>query len=113
MFLWVRDLAKAAQLYARLLGLEIQEEERYGHLHIFELGHGTSLILDSNGMDNIPVPETGPVLFKLSTRDIDAAYRQAQELGFQITYGIVRYPQVSFFNIRDADGNIITISQDH
>jgi catechol 2,3-dioxygenase-like lactoylglutathione lyase family enzyme len=112
-FVWVRNLDKSAQLYAALLGLEIREQDRYGHLHMFRLANGTSLILDSNGMEEIPVPEVGPVLFKLNTVDIEGAYRHAEELGFKVIYGIARYPQVSFFNIRDEDGNIITISQNH
>lgn len=92
-------------------GLSRYGEDRFGHLHIFRLPNGTSLILDSNGMAEIPVPETGPVLFKLNTPDIEAAYRHAQELGFQIVYGIARYPNVAFFNMRDKDGNIVTVSQ--
>jgi catechol 2,3-dioxygenase-like lactoylglutathione lyase family enzyme len=112
-FLWVRQLDQAVKLYANYLGLEVREEDRFGHLHMFVLPNGTSLILDSNGMESIPVPEVGPVLFKLSTVDIDGALKHAQELGFQVVYGIARYPKVSFFNIRDEDGNIITVSQDH
>ncbi|MFD0694397.1 VOC family protein [Paenibacillus sp. GCM10027628] len=112
-FLWVRNLDKSVKLYAALLGLEIREQDRYGHLHMFNLSNGTGLILDSNGMSEIPVPEVGPVLFKMSTVDIEGAHRHALELGFQVIYGIARYPQVSFFNIRDDDGNIITISQNH
>ncbi|WP_223192830.1 VOC family protein [Paenibacillus sedimenti] len=112
-FLWVRNLDKSVKLYAALLGLEIREQDRNDHLHLFKLSNGTSLILDSNGMSEIPVPEVGPVLFKLNTVDIEGAHRHAEELGFQVVYGIARYPQVSFFNIRDEDGNIITISQNH
>ncbi|WP_409344063.1 VOC family protein [Paenibacillus sp. MBLB4367] len=110
-FLWVRNLDEAVQLYSKFMGLEVREQDRYGHLHMFNLDDGSSLILDSNGMESVPVPEAGPVLFKVSTDDIEGARRHAQELGFQIVYDIVHYPKVSFFNIRDRDGNILTVSQ--
>ncbi|WP_248924363.1 VOC family protein [Paenibacillus hamazuiensis] len=112
-FLWVRDLDRAVDRYGKLLGLEVKPEQRYGKLHMFRLHDGSAILLDSNGMDNIPVPEQGPVICKFSTMNIDDAHRHALELGFEVVYGIVRYPRVSFFNIRDEEGNIITISQDH
>lgn len=111
-FLWVRDLNRAVERYAKLLGLEVREQDRFGHLHLFRLDSGTALMLDSNGMENVPVPERGPVLFKLPTYDIDRAAKESQDLGFEIVYGIQRLPQVSFFNIRDDDGNILMICQD-
>lgn len=110
-FLWVRNLESTVDRYSKLLGLKVEPENRYGHLHMFHLDNGSAIILDSNGMESIPVPEQGPVICKFSTSNIDDAHRHAVELGFQVTHGIVRYPQVSYFNIRDEDGNIITISQ--
>jgi catechol 2,3-dioxygenase-like lactoylglutathione lyase family enzyme len=110
-FLWVRNLDQAVNSYSKLMGLDVREQDRFGHLHLFHLDNNTHLLLDSNGMDSIPVPDRGPVLFKLSTRDIDKAHKHAQGLGFEVVYGIVRLPQVSFFNIRDEDGNILTVSQ--
>jgi catechol 2,3-dioxygenase-like lactoylglutathione lyase family enzyme len=111
--LWVRNLDLAVDRYSKLMGLEVKEENRFGHLHLFHLDNGTHFMLDSNGMDNVPVPEKGPVLFKLDTYDIDRAAREATDLGFQIVHGIVRLDPVSYFNIRDEDGNIIMISQNH
>lgn len=111
---WVRDMDRAVERYSRLMGLEVREQDRpLSHLHIFRLANGTNLMLDSNGMDAIPVHEKGPVLFKLTTQDIDAAYDHAVQLGFQVVYGIMRLNKVSFFNIRDEDGNILTVSQEH
>lgn len=112
--LWVRDMDRAVGRYSRLMGLDVRGEDRkMNHLHLFRLDNGTSLMLDSNGMESVPVPENGPVLFKLSTPDIDAACEHAQQLGFEVVYGIVRLDRVSFFNIRDEDGNVITVCQDH
>lgn len=113
LFLCVRDLNRAVERYSQLLGLEVRKQDRYRHLHVFRLDNGSELMLDSNGMEDVPIAEKGPVLFKLSTYDIDQAAKEAQEIGFDIVYGIQRLPQVSFFNIRDEDGNTIMICQEH
>ncbi|MBB6671056.1 VOC family protein [Cohnella nanjingensis] len=110
---WVRDLDAAVARYSQLLGIEVREQDRYGHLHLFRLDNGTHLMLDSNGMAEVPIPERGGPLFKVSAVDIDKAKDEAVRLGFEVVYGIARLPSVSFFNIRDADGNLITVSQDH
>ncbi|WP_224725029.1 VOC family protein [Paenibacillus vietnamensis] len=112
-FLWVRNLERAVDTYAKLMGLEVREQDRYGHLHLFRLDNGSHLMLDSNGMENRPVQENGPVLIKLGTSDIDRAFIEAQELGFKLVYGIDRYPHFSYFNIRDEDGNTLMVCQDH
>ncbi|MBB6732381.1 VOC family protein [Cohnella zeiphila] len=112
-FVWVRRLDRAAALYANLLGLEVREEDRYGHLHLFRLDNGTDLILDSNGMAEIPVPERGPVQFKLDTYDIDRARTEALALGFTAETETRRLPSVSYFVLRDEDGNRLMISQNH
>lgn len=112
-FLWVRNLEDAVQRYAKLLGIGVREQDRYGHLHMFRLDNGTSLILDSNGMEGVSVPERGPVLVKLGTYDIHRAAEEVKALGFEIVYGIERLPMVSYFNMRDVDGNILMITQDH
>jgi predicted enzyme related to lactoylglutathione lyase len=112
-FLWVRNLDKAVERYSKLMGLEVREQDRYGRIHLFHLDNSTDLILDSHGMDNVPVPERGPLLVKLNTRHIEKARQHAIELGFEVVYGIVHLAQVSYFNIRDEDGNILMVSQDH
>lgn len=112
-FLWTRDLERAVDRYSKLLGLEVREQDRHGQLHVFRLDHGAGLILDSNGMDNASVLEQGPVLFQLSTYDIEKAAKEAREVGFEIIYGIQRLPSVSFFNIKDQDGNVLMICEEH
>ncbi|MEI0737202.1 VOC family protein [Paenibacillus sp. JTLBN-2024] len=112
-FLWVRDLNRAVERYAKLMGLEVRAEDRFDHLHVFHLNNGAELILDSNGMEDVPIPERGPVLFQLGTYNIEKAAKEAEEIGFEIVYGIQRLPRVSFFNIRDEDGNIVMVCQQH
>ncbi|KIL41074.1 hypothetical protein SD70_09760 [Gordoniibacillus kamchatkensis] len=112
--LWVRDLDAAVQLYSRILGVEVREQDRYGHLHMFFLENGTSLMLDSNHMAGVPVPERAAPQLKLDCAGIDETYRYIKDqLGLEIVYEIERYPNVSFFNFRDPDGNVITVSEDH
>lgn len=111
--LWTRDLDRAVDCYSKLMGLEVRDQDRYGHLHVFRLDNGIELMIDSNGMENVPVPEQGRVLFQLSTYDIDKAAKEARDIGFEIVYGIQRLPSVSFFNIRDEDGNVAMICQEH
>ncbi|GAA4855174.1 hypothetical protein GCM10023310_37630 [Paenibacillus vulneris] len=111
---WVRDIDRAVERYSRLMGLEVRKEDRHtNQLHQFHLANGTNLLLDSNGMEHIPVPEKGPVLFHLSTSNIDKAIQHTRECGFEVVYGIHRFDQVAFFNIRDEDGNIISVCQKH
>ncbi len=112
-FLWVRNLDKAVDRYSQFMGLDVREQDRYGRLHLFHLDNNTHLMLDSHGMDNVPVPERGPLLIKLNTKDIDKAHQHSIDLGFEVVHGIERLSQVSYFNIRDEDGNVLMVSQDH
>ncbi|MBM7565912.1 VOC family protein [Paenibacillus sacheonensis] len=109
---WVRDLERAVERYGKLIGMQAREEDRYGHLHLFRLDNGTSLMLDSNGMESVPVRENGAPQLKLSTHDIERAKSEALQHGFEIALDIQRLPSVSYFNIRDEDGNVLTITQD-
>lgn len=111
--LWVRDLDGAVERYAKLLGLEVRKEDRYGLLHLFRLDNGTHLMLDSHGMESVPVPERGPVLFKLNAFDIRKAAEEAEACGFTIVRGIEYLPEVAYFNMKDPDGNVLMVTQDH
>ncbi|MCC3376594.1 VOC family protein [Cohnella sp. REN36] len=111
--LWVRDLNAAVARYSRLLGIEARERDRYGQLHLFRLDNGTHLMLDSHGMAEVPVQANAAPTLKIGATDIDRAREEAVRLGFEVVYGIQRLGPVSYFNIRDIDGNVITISQEH
>lgn len=112
--LWVRDLDAAVNLYSRLLGVEVREQDRYNHLHMFHFENGTAIMLDSYGMAGVPMPERGAPQMKLDCANIDDAYRYIKEvLGLDIVYEIERLPNVSFFNFRDPDGNVIMVTEDH
>ncbi|QHW31043.1 hypothetical protein GZH47_09360 [Paenibacillus rhizovicinus] len=110
--LWVRDLDLAVERYGKLMGLQVREEDRYGKLHLFHIDNGTHLMLDSHGMEEAPVTERGAPLLKLSAYDIERAKSEALQHGFEVVYDIQRLPTVSYFNIRDEDGNVLMITQD-
>lgn len=109
-FIYVRDLKKAIYMYSKLFGYPVKEEETlFGHLYFMPNG----IILDSHGMENRPIPEWLPVSLKLGTKEIDKSMDLIQELGFEISYGVDRSPQVSWFLFKDPDGNTLMMCQDH
>ncbi|OBY76841.1 hypothetical protein BBG47_24845 [Paenibacillus sp. KS1] len=112
--LWSRNLEKSAEQYSKLFNLSNEQQERFDHLHILHLPNGMDIMIDSNGMDNIPVPDKGSPLCFVPAEDIDEAAALIESLGFQIIYGgIMRNEYVSFFNMRDDDFNVITVCQNH
>lgn len=110
--LWVRDLDRAVQRYGSLMGLDIREADRYGKLHLFRLDNGTHLMLDSHGMEEAPARDDEAPLLKLATYDIERAKQEAVRHGFEVVHDIQRLPTVSYFNVRDEDGNVLMITQD-
>jgi predicted enzyme related to lactoylglutathione lyase len=113
--LWVRDLDAAVERYSALLDITERSGKRYGHLHVFELENGTGLMLDSNGMEAASLPDPLPIApqFTVNTDDIDEARTFAEKLGFQVIFDIERNAHVSYFNIRDVDGNVVMVCQNH
>lgn len=112
--LWSRNLERSTDMYRKLFQLSPEQQERFGQLHIFHLPAGMDVMIDSNGMDNVPIPDKAPPLFFIPATDIDKAAAFIQELGFEIIYGgIQRNDAVSFFNMRDPDFNVITVCQNH
>ncbi|MBD0384402.1 VOC family protein [Paenibacillus sedimenti] len=109
-FIYVRDLNKAIDMYSKLFGYDVKNEEiLFGHLYFMPNG----VILDSDEMEGRAIPEWLPVSLKLGTTDIDETRDFVQELGFTVTYGINRGPVVSWFLFKDQDGNTLMMCQDH
>ncbi|TDF91354.1 VOC family protein [Paenibacillus piri] len=114
--LWSRNLDRTAEMYSKLFQLSPDKQRRSGtgHLHFLQLQNGIDIMIDSNGMDKVPLPDKAPPLFFIPATDIDKAAEFIQELGFEIIYGgIHRNNSVSFFNMRDPDFNVITVCQNH
>jgi predicted enzyme related to lactoylglutathione lyase len=109
-FLYVRDIRQAMNMYSSLFGLPIKEENfLFGHLYFMDNG----VILDSDEMEGRPIPEWLPVSLKLASMDIDKTKAHLEELGFKISYGIDRGPNVSWLLFKDLDGNTLMMCQDH
>lgn len=77
-FLYVRDIKQAMNMYSSLFALPIKEENFLGgHLYFMDNG----IILDSDEMEDRPIPEWLPVSLKLSSVDIDISKAFLEELG--------------------------------
>jgi predicted enzyme related to lactoylglutathione lyase len=103
-FLCVRDIRQAMNMYSKLFNLPIKEESFYsGHLYCMDNG----ILLDSDEMEGRPIPDWLPVSLKLSSLDIDKAKEYVEEIGFKVPSPIERYPTVSWFLFKDPDGNTL------
>lgn len=108
-FVHVRDLARAAKFYGRLLNLPTEAGTDFGNgIFVYRLGNGIDLILDASHPDQVRPPSAFMMhaACMFPTADIDAAYRLLQEQGVEIVTEIYRDPNVAFFNFKDPDGNI-------
>jgi uncharacterized protein len=111
-FVHVTDLERSIQWYSKLLGIVVSEGEHSGPIFTFDMGQGRpGLTLDNHCFDEVYefIPSNQP-LFNLSATDIDKAYEFVKnELGAEIVAEIETFPDLSYFNFRDPDGNIIMI----
>ncbi|NRF96279.1 hypothetical protein HQN89_36545 [Paenibacillus frigoriresistens] len=44
-------------MYRKLFQLSPEKQDRFGHLHILHLRNGRDIMIDSNGMDKVPLPD--------------------------------------------------------
>ncbi|WP_349409767.1 VOC family protein [Pseudalkalibacillus sp. SCS-8] len=108
-FVHVKDLQKSAAWYAELLGKESPKVDPDHPVHYYELEGGGGFLLDDD-RNNAPGTEAS---IMLHTEDIDAAYSFVKEKGGIIVREIERHPDVSFFNFKDPDGNVLMICEQH
>jgi len=109
-FIYVRDLKKAIEMYSKLFGYDVIEQNFVSD-HSYFMDNG--VVLESGGMEDRPALDWFPVSLKLSTTDIDQSKSFVEELGFKIMYEIDRSPKVSWFLFKDMDGNRFMMCQDH
>ncbi|WP_261129965.1 VOC family protein [Bacillus sp. Marseille-Q3570] len=107
-FVHVQDLKKTARWYAELLGKETPQVDPDSPVHYVDLGNGGFLLDDDR--NNEPGTEAN---LMLHTDDIDEAYAFVKEKGGIIVREIERFPDVSFFNFKDPDGNVLMICEEH
>lgn len=110
MFVPVSDLKTSVKWYCELLGQEYNPSEVSEPVYNMNIDHYTGVLLDAGtpGETQKVNPSAHP-LFNFHTDDIDAAYHYVNDLGYTITSTITRFEDLSFFTIKDPDGNIIMI----
>jgi catechol 2,3-dioxygenase-like lactoylglutathione lyase family enzyme len=105
----VADLAAAKSFYTDYLGLRSEE---------FNLGWVARYTSPDTGADlqlvtrDAAAPENPAI--SVMTEDIDAAYAEAQQLGYEIVHPLTTEPWgVRRFFVRAPDGTVINIVRHH
>jgi len=111
-FVHVKDLKRAVKWYGDLLGQSYNLESVEDPVHNIHVNHHTCLTLDAGPSEMTKeFPPSSYPLFNLNSTNIDDAYNYVTELGYQIDSDITRFDDVSFFNVKDPDGNVIMICE--
>ena len=116
----VSDMKKAKEFYAEKLGLEVatdyrQNDNNWWVTLTFPGGGASVTLARSSTTDNEP-PKPDTVSFYFSTSDIAAAHKALNEKGVKTNeikddlYG--PGSGVKFFQLRDPDGNQVTVAQE-
>ena len=105
----VPDLPAARSFYADYLGLSI-EEFNLGWVarHTSPVSRATLQVMTSDA--------TAPVdpVVSVMVDDVEAAYRQAQERGYEIVHPLTTEVWgVTRFFVRAPDGNVLNVVQQH
>ena len=103
----VTDIPRARKFYEGLLGLKtgVQVEFAPGQWWIEYDIAGQALAV-SNAMPGKPASSLA-----LEVADLDAAHRAVLAAGVTVTTEPVEFPPCRMFQIKDDDGNVITLHQ--
>jgi catechol 2,3-dioxygenase-like lactoylglutathione lyase family enzyme len=116
----VSDMKKAKEFYAEKLGLEVatdyrQNDDNWWVTLTFPDGGASITLARSSTTDNEP-PNPDTMSFYFSTSDIAAAHKELNEKSVNPSeirddlYG--PGSGVKFFQLRDPDGNQVTVAQE-
>lgn len=109
-FIPVRDIEKARDWYARILGIG-PGTIHFGHMCSLETEGECAIMLDTmpkwGGKEPGGAPTYQVPAFIFKTEDIQAAYAFMQENGVELVTGIEGH----WFGFRDPDGNLLMVNQ--
>lgn len=105
-FVPVSDLGASVKWYCDLIGHPFDSEKISPPVYNLPIAEHTGVVLDA-GLGNVE-PSPHP-LFNFHTEDIDHAYHYVKELGYTINDNMERFDDISYFTIKDPDGNIVMI----
>ncbi|MBS4219957.1 hypothetical protein KHA96_16720 [Bacillus sp. FJAT-49711] len=107
-FIHVKDMNRAVNWYAKLLGLSVPPGP-YDRVFSIKLNN-LILLLDANRSDHFQ-PSKLP-LFSFPAENIDKTYEFLTNNNIDIQGDIERFPDISFLTIKDSEGNLIMIVQE-
>lgn len=107
-FIDIKDMKSAAAWYTDLLGVPLDQRTAEQTVYTVPVKKGASLLLDQN---RYLKQEPFSVLFMFDTDDIEASYDYAANCGMEFHGEIERHGEVSFFILKDPDGNLIMVCQ--
>lgn len=105
-FVHVKDVNKAANWYANLLG-KPQPQPTSGPVQFMETADGRGLVIDDNRNNASGIRPA----FMLETTDVGLAYEKVREQGGKIVRELEKDVAVAFFNFEDPDGNIVMVCE--
>lgn len=109
-FVHVSDLYHSVEWYHSLLDLPYNQEDVSLPVYNMPMDTYTGLVLDAGPEGNKKNTGLSPhPLFNLHTDDIDEAYQFVVDKGMDIASPISRFDDISFFDIKDPDGNVVMI----
>ncbi|MBT2688974.1 VOC family protein [Bacillus sp. ISL-47] len=109
-FIHVKDMNRAIDFYSQLLGHPKKETAHEGMIYDLPVSGGSGIILDAN--KGVVAKQDAKPLFFFDTNDIYQSYDYVKSLNAEIFSEIEEHGDISFFNFRDSEGNLLMICED-
>lgn len=109
-FIHVKDMNRAIDFYSKLLGLPRKETAHEGTIYDLTVSGGSGIILDAN--KGVVSKQDAKPLFFFDTNDIYKSYEHVKSIKAEIFSKIEEHGDISFFNFRDSEGNLLMVCED-